>query len=246
MKEKLVLKDYYGEDWSKHFSKDSTLKTLLKKLKLQCYAIENINTEEMDYRHTIVNFNMREEEGSEQIPVNLLVVAGKPTWQEMIEISFDTGTISDRKIIVYDDSDDPHGKDDWVYRRSWASWFVDGINWRHSNMWVVKTHGIKHDERKQGLFYELEFSPVTRSPGRLLRHDEELTREVFEKAEFWAVYYEYIKWNHPSLPYGIHDISDEIYRVLGEDYNITPKVSWGDRGFHVLVRTKYNTLSISM
>jgi len=232
MQRELKLCEYLSEEWSNYFTKKSTVKNLLKRIKIPGAFQEIVDHKLVDYRHIILRFKYIDSNDSKPKNGQLMVVSGNPSFNEMIELVFDYGEVSDIKIVVYDEWTDPRTKYDWAYEYPYVIHFADKINPRYRNIWEVTVKGSMKDDIKQNLKYTVKLNPNNKFYHWDEKVDRIPTKDEMIEAEFWCVYYpkggEYRTLGNW--------INEEVYKPLREKAGVEIKPGWGPEGLMLFIQ----------
>jgi len=226
------LRDYFCNEVKNFFSDKDEVNRLFTELEIK-QEVENIETNNQvdDSRTTTVINTINKASGNRnKIIVDLIL--SEPTWQQMMDVTFETGEDCDKKIVIYDDTWSPGYEID---SSDMAFGFARNINHYKADTYIVGARAVETKNRKKEIIYDVKEKPGENNKGR---KDEAPTKEDFHQLEY-ALYHDInLQWEDPPLllrPGRWFGRRSSETGPANFDYSSF----WEDDGFYVGILTNY-------
>jgi hypothetical protein len=206
----------------REMSQEETITKLFKTLGMtNCQMVRIENTYRVDPDRFGVNLVLRRDTDKHYLKATVDFKRGKPTWRQMMDMTFGNGESSDLKIVVFDGQDNEWDDLDDSADEHLAECFADVLNEYGGNCYLVRMHLNKEKGAR--------FTPTARPTRENQRnYSQLLSRSDFEKAEFWILYYS------KRFPEGKAIMSDPRISFREQSVltsrNVKAKTRWDDEG----------------
>ena len=187
------LRDYLGKNFENFFSDKGQINHLFNELEIK-QEFKNVETKYQvdDFRTTTVINTINKVTGNRnKIVIDLILI--EPTWQQMMDVTFDIGADCDKKIVIYNGAGYP-GYD--INSSTMAVGFAKNINYYKENTYIVGARAVESKNGKKEIIYD-----VKEKPGEIIkdRDDEVPTKEEFHHLEYAIYHDETLGWEDPPL-----------------------------------------------
>jgi hypothetical protein len=211
-----------------------TINRLIESLKLCEYELKRIDrTYRIDPNRNGTVIILKDTKTGHQLKATIDFKNGKPSWEQMMDITFGIGEGSDIRIALYDRPDTIDDLDDNDEGEFMAKSFVSVLKGSG-----LKAHLVRMDvSLKDGRIPKIRFIPVCEDDIPQATFDTLPSKREFEQAEFWLVQHESF---YPSDPPIVLDPS----RWFGEidwEWSGNPAcgVRWDERG--IVLHARFET-----
>ena len=221
-------KTYTSVGWKQVFCSDEDIKKLFEELEITDLSnIRILSRTYSDDGRMIINLTADNRDGT-TFSIIIDSTAGKPTWGQFVDVTYDQGASADIRIILYG-KDYSDRKDDFT-----AGGIIEISNLvRRNNRCRVTTYlieGIAVDSAGQKILdsFYIEEGPsdVSVNPTETLP-----SKRQVQEAEFWTGYY-FPNWGTDDF-----GIDDDIINDWAPGYPLTNHLrtvaSWNDEGFFI-------------
>lgn len=175
------------------FAKQETIARLLQSIELSDYDFIRIDrTYRIDPDRNGVVVILKDRKTENLLKATIDFKHGKPSWQQMMDITFGIGEGSDIRVAVHDqpDSYDWTDDDEGEYMAESFVSILTGCG--------LKAYAVRMDVRlRNGRSPEIEFTVISDPETKKTSFEKLPSREEFEQAEFWLFYYDQL---YPADP----------------------------------------------
>ena len=101
----LEFKECSSEDWKRRFSSKEEIAELLNSIRIDdCELKDIMNTYLIDHNRLVVIARVRKKANGRLKKIVIDVKTGEPTFQQMMDLTFNLGSDSDKRVVVFDGS----------------------------------------------------------------------------------------------------------------------------------------------
>jgi hypothetical protein len=167
----------------KEMSQEETIRKLIKTLQiLDCQVVRIENTYRVDPDRYGVNLVLRRDTDKHYLKAGVDLKHGKPTWNQLMDVTFGAGESSDLKIIVFDGQDNEWDDLDDSADEHLAECFAKVVNSCGGDSYLLKLDTASDRGAN--------FTPLLMpAKDRKLVYKELPSRPDFERAQFWVLYH---------------------------------------------------------
>ena len=228
-----TLKDFLEDKSIEHFSEKDTIEDLMDQIGISEQKYTGIETTSKikDDRFYVIFKTIKDGHGNKGRHI-IDVIIGDPTWQQMMDVTFDAGCECDTRIVIYDEAAQWN---DRVSNRNTAAKFASINNDCELDTYVLGAtvlEGLNKDELN--ISYTIEASP---NVGFETHYRKLPTQKEFEQAEFWLYFDEYSAAVQERIYNPDWWIGGPVVYFIEEVIDAFP--IWNEDGFY-LRATAYN------
>jgi len=216
------------------FARRETITRLLQSIDLSDYEISRIDrTYRIDPDRNGVVVILKDKTTDRLLKATADFKHGRPSWQQMMDLTFGIGEGSDIRVAVYDQTDSDDDPDDDDEGEYMAGSFVS----------ILKSSGLSaHVVRmsvglKAGRIPFIAFLPISERHLTKMTPKSLPSRKAFEQAEFWAIYHGFL---YPSDPPAILEPSDWFGDIRWRwEANAGTLTTWDEEG--IILHANFET-----
>ena len=226
------FKDYYGNDWRNVMATKSNINEMLEKIKLGRHDVKSVDDIKLINENRVVVIASTTRRGDENIyKMAIDIISGKPTWDQMMDMTFNIGADADKKIVLYDNSGYQIFADDVSLEEEVAFSFAQIVN-HYLNKTILATVTLPEEQDDDAIQYSIiseneEFGNVIEKYDG--REPSLPSKERFEYVNFWAIRYcSIFADNTGHLEFLLTDKPNEWF-----EFNPYENLKWDSDGFRL-------------